>query len=196
MADAARRPMTPEEFFRWQLDQDDLYELVDGVPVKMLKMMTGASHQHDLVVVNVISLLRAQLRGTRCRPTTDDIAVRTRIRSVRRPDVTVECAEPVRDTYETREPKLVVEVLSPSTTNIDRFRRLEEYKQHPTLAYVLLIDTREPMATLYTRTGERDWRTEDFTGLEATIALPEIGATLSLREVYEDLSFAEASDPG
>ena len=143
----AQRLMTPEEFFQWQLDQDDLYELVEGVPVRMLKMMTGASRQHDLVVVNVIALLRAQLRGTRCLPTTDDIAVRTKIRTIRRPDVTVECAELVRDTYEAHEPKLVVEVLSPTTTGIDRFRKLEEYKQHPTLAYVLLIETRSPTAT-------------------------------------------------
>lgn len=192
MADAAQRLMTPDEFFRWQRDQDDLYELVEGVPVKMLKMMTGASRQHDIVVVNVVSLLRAQLRGTRCRPTTDDIALRTKIRTLRRPDVTVECGELVRDSYEALEPKLVVEVLSPSTTNIDRFRKLEEYKEHPTLVYVLLIETRSATATLYTRKGERDWTTADFAGLDATIALPEIGAGLGLADIYEDLPFDPA----
>ena len=139
MAETASRLMTPEEFFRWQLDQEDLYELVDGVPVKMLKMMTGASSRHDLVVVNLIALLRAQLRGSRCRPTTDDIALRTKIHSVRRPDVAVECGPFVRDAYESREPKFVAEVLSPSTTDIDRFRKLEEYKRHPSLVYILLL---------------------------------------------------------
>ena len=63
MAETASRLMTPEEFFHWQMGQEDLYELVDGVPVKMLKMMTGASVQHDLVVVNIIAL-RIQLRGS------------------------------------------------------------------------------------------------------------------------------------
>ena len=47
MADPARRRMTPEEFFEWQSAQDGLYELVDGVPVPHVKMMTGASVQHD-----------------------------------------------------------------------------------------------------------------------------------------------------
>jgi Uma2 family endonuclease len=69
MADSVQRLMTPEEFFQWQLDQDDLYELVEGVPVKMLKMMTGTSVQHDLVVVNLITRLAEQLGGSRCRPT-------------------------------------------------------------------------------------------------------------------------------
>ena len=67
MAEAASRLMTPEEFFQRQIGQEDLYELVDGVPVKM-KMMTGAGAQHDLVVVNVIISLGNQLRGGPCRP--------------------------------------------------------------------------------------------------------------------------------
>lgn len=189
MVETASRLMTPEEFFQWQMGQEDLYELVDGVPVKMLKMMTGASAQHDLVVVNIIALLRTQLRESGCRPTTDDLALRTNIRSLRRPDVTVECGELVRDTFETREPKLVVEVLSPSTTNIDRFRKLDEYKRHPSLSYILLIDTFSPEATLYRREGGDDWSAENFEGLDATIALPLVGVSLPLREVFEGLSF-------
>ena len=189
MAEIASRLMTPEEFFQWQSGQEDLYELVDGVPVKMLKMMTGASAQHDAVVVNVIISLGYQLRGSPCRPMTDDVALRTKISTLRRPDVMVECAPLERDTYEAREPKLVVEVLSPSTTNIDRFRKLDEYKRHPSLAYILLIDTPTPKATLYQREGG-DWEAEDFEGLDAMIVLPLIGVNLPLREVFEGLSFA------
>ena len=150
MADTAQRLMTPEAFFEWQSRQDGLYELVEGVPVKKYKMITGASHQHDRVVVNAIVSLGNQLRGGPCRPTTDDIALRTSIRGVRRPDVTVDCADLVRDSYEAHEPKLVIEVLSPSTTNIDRFRKLEEYKRHPSLVYIVLVDTGEPTTTLFT----------------------------------------------
>ncbi|MFL5211964.1 MAG: Uma2 family endonuclease, partial [Microvirga sp.] len=91
MAEAASRLMTPEEFFQWQIGQEDLYELVDGVPVKMLKM-TGASAQHDLVVVNVIISIGNQLRGGPCRPTSDDVALRTKIGTLRRPNVMVEGA--------------------------------------------------------------------------------------------------------
>jgi Uma2 family endonuclease len=188
MADSVQRLMTPEEFFQWQLDQDDLYELVEGVPVKMLKMMTGTSLQHDLVVVNLIIWLTEQLRGSRCRPTTDGVAVRTKIRNVRRPDVTVECAPLVRDTYKGREPKLVVEVLSPSTTNVDRVRKLDEYKRYPTLSYNLLIDTRAPIAAPYVR-RDSDWEDFDFAGLDAVIAPPDLAVRLTLAEVYEGLSF-------
>lgn len=188
MADPARRLMTPEEFFAWQSAQDGLYELVDGVPVPHVKMMTGASAQHDRAVVNIIISLGVQLRGSGCRPTTDDLALRTSIATIRRPDVTVECGELVRDTYESRSPRLVVEVLSPSTTNIDRFRKLDEYRRHPSLAYILLVETRFPSAMLYRREGDA-WAEESFEGLDAVIALPAIGAQLALADIYEDVSF-------
>lgn len=188
MADPARRRMTPEEFFQWQLGQDGLYELVDGVPVPHVKMMTGASVQHDRATVNIIATLHSQLRGSGCRPTTDDVALRTSIATIRRPDVTVECGELVRDTYENRAPRLVVEVLSPSTTNIDRFRKLDEYRRHPSLAYILLVETRFPSAVLYRREGEA-WLEESFEALGAVIDLPAIGARLALADIYEDVTF-------
>jgi hypothetical protein len=34
MAEPQRRSMSVEEFFEWQLDQDERYELVDGVPCR------------------------------------------------------------------------------------------------------------------------------------------------------------------
>lgn len=188
MADPARRLMTPEEFFEWQLGRDGLYELVDGVPVPHVKMMTGASAQHDRATVNIIISLGNQLKGTGCRPTTDDIALRTSIATLRRPDITVECAELVRDTYESHAPRLVVEVLSPSTTNIDRFRKLDEYRRHPTLIYILLVETRFPSAVLYRREGE-SWLEESFEALTDIIGLPAIGATLALADIYDDVAF-------
>ncbi|WP_342151087.1 Uma2 family endonuclease [Methylorubrum sp. SB2] len=194
MADPARRRMTPEEFFEWQLAQDGLYELVDGVPVPHVKMMTGASVQHDRATVNIIAALHTQLRGSGCRPTTDDVALRTSIATIRRPDVTVECGELVRDTYENRSPRLVVEVLSPSTTNIDRFRKLDEYRRHPTLAYILLVETRFSSAVLYRREDEA-WLEESFEAPDAVIELPAIGARLALADIYEDVVFEPGRAP-
>ncbi|WP_245517684.1 Uma2 family endonuclease [Methylorubrum sp. Q1] len=102
--------------------------------------------------------------------------------------MTVECGDLVRDTYENRAPRLVVEVLSPSTTNIDRFRKLDEYRRHPSLAYILLVETRFPSAVLYRR-EEEGWTEESFETLDAVIDLPALGARLALTDIYEDVSF-------
>jgi Uma2 family endonuclease len=130
MADAQTPTMTVEEFYQWQLDQDERYELVEGVPVP-LRAMTGASNVHDVILVNCIIELGNRLRGKPCRVASADTALRTSIRSARRPDVTVDCAAPEKNSYEARRPTVVVEVLSPSTRKIDRFTKLEEYRRHP-----------------------------------------------------------------
>jgi Uma2 family endonuclease len=110
MPEPQRRLLTPEEFFAWQEDQEERYELVDGVPVP-LRGMTGASNAHDAVVVNTIVSLGNQLRGGPCRVATADTAIRTGIRNIRRPDVTVEYAPIDPRSYEAHAPRLVVEVL-------------------------------------------------------------------------------------
>ena len=123
----------------------------------------------------------------------DYVSIRTGIRGLRRPDVMVECAPLMPDTYEAREPRLVVEVASPSTTSIDQTRKIEEYKRHPTLTAILLVETLKPQALLYRR-GADGWEIETFEGLEAVIALPDIGATLAMTDIYDGLTFPARRD--
>jgi Uma2 family endonuclease len=187
MAETATRKMTVDEFFAWQAEQDHNYELVDGVPVMTVKAMTGASSTHDRVTVNAIVTLGYQLRGKSCRPTTSDISVQT-FRGTRRPDITIECGRPGPRDMEAKEPRVVIEVLSPSTMRFDRFEKVAEYHQHPTIKVILLVDTEMPKVTIYRRKAEL-WAVEILEGLEATIELPEIEANLPLAELYFGVAF-------
>ena len=188
MSEVQHRRMTPDEFFEWQKGQDKNYELVDGLPVLPLKAMTGATLRHDRVTVNAMVSLGGQLRGSPCRPQSTDIAVRVPGAGVRRPDLTVDCGSIKDSAMEAQEPRLVLEVLSPSTTNIDRFRKLDEYKSHPSISLILLADTRLRKVVVWRRSGT-GWNVEEYEGSERTIALPEIGASLSLADLYHGLSF-------
>jgi Uma2 family endonuclease len=138
MAEPQLRRMTQDEFFAWQANQERNYELVDGLPVLPLKMMTGASRAHDCVVVNIIRELGNQLRGGPCRPTTDDLAVRSPAGNVRRPDITVECGQGDRRDLSVSEPRVVIEVLSPSTMSFDRIRKIPEHQTISTISHILL----------------------------------------------------------
>lgn len=192
MAEPQRGLMTPEEFFAWQLDQEERYELVDGVPVP-LRGMTGASNAHDAVTVNMIISLGNQLRGSPCRVVSADTAVRTSIRGIRRPDVTVECAPINPKSYEAHSPKLVVDVLSPSTREMDRIRKVEEYKRLPTVTGIMLVEPGAPRILVFRRTGEA-WSDETYAGLDAVVPLPDLQASLPLRDIYEGVPL-EASPP-
>ncbi|HEX2256567.1 MAG TPA: Uma2 family endonuclease [Afifellaceae bacterium] len=191
MSERVLRQMTPEEFFEWQKRQDKNYELVDGVPVLPLKSTVGATERHDIVTVNALGMLFNQLRGRPCRPRTQDKAIRLPNGRIRRPDLLVECGSPPLESMEADEPRLVVEVLSPSTMRYDRFQKLEEYKTHPAIRVILLIDTEAPQLTVWRGEGG-SWARAELQGLEATVDLPEIGAKLPLAEIYDSLTFEPA----
>ncbi len=190
MADALRKLMTVEDFYIWQLDQDERYELVEGVPVP-LRAMTGASNEHDTILVNCIGELHTRLRGKPCRVVSADTALRTSIRSTRRPDVMVECAPPQPRTYEARQPLVVIEVLSPSTRKFDLLNKLEEYRRMPTLRHILLIDPDLISAQHYARADEGEWSSRELRGRAALIAFDAIDVTLSLGALYDRLEVSD-----
>ncbi|MDY8109367.1 Uma2 family endonuclease [Fulvimarina sp. 2208YS6-2-32] len=187
--------MTPDEFFEWQLKQDRNYELVDGLPRLAPKAMTGASRRHDTITVNVLTQLSNRLRGRSCRPHTADMTVVNPNGNVRRPDIVVDCKRDSDTTMQTEEPRVLVEVLSPSTMAFDRFRKVEEYKTNDSIRVVLLVASQTAEVIVWRR-GETGWASEIVETLAASIALPEIGCDLTLAEIYEDTGVTDSSLEG
>ena len=191
MLDKAPRRMTPEEFYAWQETMDERYELVDGYPVPRcpdVEMMTGASRRHDQIVFNILSELGRQLRGSACRGFTADTAVRTAA-GRRRPDAGVECGTLDDESYEAGEVRMVIEVLSPSTRDLDTFGKLDEYKAVDSIDHILLVEPNAPQAILWSRAADRAWSHARVEGLEASINVASLGITLKLEELYSGLTF-------
>lgn len=155
MAERQPKKMTVEEFFEWQQRQDRNYELVDGVPVLHAKASTGASARHDTITVNAILTLGNQLRGTPCRPRTSDQSIVT-FRGMRRPDVSVECGKPEDQSMSASDPRVVIEVHSPSVSQYDLFHELEEYKRHALIEVILLFDSEAAQASVWRR-HDAEW---------------------------------------
>jgi Uma2 family endonuclease len=88
-----------------------------------------------------------------------------------------------------QEPRVVIEVLSPSTMNFDRVRKLPEYQTIPTVSHILLVDTEAPRIGLWSRADGGGWVNTDHDGLEAIVELGTMGASLRLADVYEGLTF-------
>lgn len=188
MADQARRiDMTVEEFLQWNLLQDERYELVDGVPVP-LRGMAGTTNQHDAITVNLIVALGNQLRNSGCRPTTADTAVRTKIKGVRRPDVTIECGPVNKDSLEAGNPVVVFEVLSPTTRKSDRTIKLQEYLKHPNLRAVVHIDPDELDIVVFTKDKSGNWLDNRLEYIDDVLTLPELPVSIPLPVIYEGVA--------
>jgi Uma2 family endonuclease len=186
MANTLLQTMTADEFLIWCLDQEERYELIDGIPVP-LRGMAGASRSHDRIVVNLIIELGNQLGDGPCMPTTADTALRTSIKRVRRPDVMIECTPPSAASYEAQAPLAAFEVLSPSTRQTDKLTKLGEYMRHPTLRHVVFIDPAPYDVLVYSRETGGEWSSVSFDRSADTFTLDGCGASLSLARIYRGL---------
>jgi Uma2 family endonuclease len=174
--------MSIEDYLAWEAEQEEKHELVDGVP----QLMVGATTAHDIVTMNASAWLHGKLRGTRCRVHTAGMRVRCLNDNVRYPDITVACGPFEPTDLLSSEPRIVFEVLSPSTKGVDLLIKLRDYRTVPTLSAYVILWQDEPHALIHRRAGE-GWTEEAVIGLEGIVSLPEIDVGLPLAEVYEGL---------
>jgi Uma2 family endonuclease len=191
MAGRATKRMTAEEFVDWQKSQGDRYELVEGIP---LKLMSGSSNYHDVLTANVVGHPFNELQGKRSRVVTADSAAKTRINSYRRPDAAVTCDEPKRGSYEAEAPRLIAEVVSESNTGVQWQRKLDEYRRREGLAQILLIDSEIVSATLLTRDGT-EWTMTAYDRLSDVIELPMVECRPAMAQLYDRLDLPSAPAP-
>ena len=189
MATALPKDMTADEFLIWNLSQEERYELIDGVPVP-LRAKSGASQFHDDVVTNLIIALGNQLRGSGCKPRTADIALRTAIKRIRRPDVTVDCEQSQAKTYESRKPVAAFEVLSPSTRLTDGGVKFNEYQRHPTLRTIVHIDPDRMDVAVFHRDEAGQWTGEVYMAPTDQVIIAGTLAVLTLAEIYDGIPLA------
>ncbi|MEX6506108.1 Uma2 family endonuclease [Jiella sp. M17.18] len=182
------KPWTVAEFFAWQERQEDRYELVAGFPAKM---MTGASNRHDIITGNLHGELQTRLKGKPCRLITGDGAVETFPGQIRRPDAGIDCGRVELDGYLSAETIVVFEVLSPSTRDFDRLRKVEEYKAVPTMRHVVVVEPMRPQVLIWSRPEGADWAALEVSGLEGVVELAAVGITLPMTDIYDRLEFGD-----
>jgi Uma2 family endonuclease len=193
MSAHATRRMTIDAFLAWQMGQEQRFELVDGQP----RAMTGARIRHDRVVANLLRVLGVQFRatGNPCDAFTGDIAIIVPAGNVRRPDVSVLC--PPFDDLATASsnPRLVAEVLSDSTENVDRIVEMEEYKAIPGLDYILLAAPDVAEIVFWSRNAGAQWQHQAFHDRGATLDLPRLDVRLPLTDVYDRVTLRTPAGP-
>jgi Uma2 family endonuclease len=103
-------------------------------------------------------------------------------------DLAVTCVPRERGRRMVFEPILVVKVLSPSTGQVDRWRKVADYRSLPSVQEILVVFSDERRVEVQRRTTD-GWRVEDLIG-QAEIALSCCEAPVPLEALYRDL-FAE-----
>ena len=180
--------MTLAEFLEWEEGQPLRYEF-DGIgPVAM----TGGTAGHADIQANLAAALRTRLRGKPCRFYGSDLKFQVAEDHIRYPDGMVVCSPVDRTATVIHDPVIVFEVLSPSTARRDRIAKAREYQVTPSVQRYVMLEQDGVSATVYARSGET-W-THEILVADSILALPEIGVSLPLAELYEGLVFEEELD--
>ncbi len=177
--------LSVEDYLRFEADSPVRHDYIGG----RIHAMSGTSVRHNVISLNLATAFLSHLRGGPCQAYMADVKVRLAVNRediFYYPDVMVACGDVRPEEHYLRDPTLIVEVLSPSTENIDRREKLLNYTLIPTLnEYVLVAqDTRE--ITLHRRAEQ--WRPVVVTAAGAPVEFCAIKLTVPLEQIYEGLA--------
>ncbi len=186
MSEAARQLFSFYDYILVEEMSTIKHEFLDG----QVWAMAGGTPEHAAVAAKVISLLDRQLEGQPCRVFSSDLRIRVQATGLGTyPDASVICGhleldpeDPKRHTV--TNPRVLVEVLSPSTADYDRGEKLTHYQQITSVEDIVLVSHEARRIDVWSRSGS-DWKlsTVEETG---TIKLSSVSCELSLDEVYRD----------
>ncbi len=184
-----RAPITVEAFLDWESRQEIKYEFDGFQPVAM----TGGTWNHAAIQANLIRAIGNRLRGGPCRIVGSDVKIQV-AGSIRYPDALVVCT-PVRPgALVVTDPVVVFDVLSESTSSTDRIEKNREYRDTPSVQRYVILEQTKAAATVYARSGDA-WQAEILVG-DAALVLPEVGVSVPLAELYEDVTFSVEVEAG
>jgi Uma2 family endonuclease len=178
------RRMTADEFLAWDETQPLKHEFVRG---EVFAMVGGVDRNYT-VALNLAIRLRQHLRGTPCRVYGSDVKLRVEAADCFfYPDLMVTCSgADMHQRLLKREPVLVVEVLSPSTSGYDRGEKFADYRQLPSLAEYLLVDVDRRQCDLYRKGADGLWVLHP-SAPEDAVRLASIDLVVEAGELWADL---------
>ena len=174
--------LSVDEYLKMEVTSRTRHEYIAGE----IFVMCGVSIEHNLIAVNVSTAFSNHLRGGPCKTFMSDVKVRLRNNTTEAffyPDVMVACEREPEEKYYVRNPKLIVEVLSPSTEGVDRQEKMVYYRRISKLEEYVLIAQDTTEVTIHRR-GAR-WEADVLTSLDAIAELHSIGMSLPLAQIYE-----------
>ncbi len=181
--------MTIEEYLDWEAQQEIRYEYVNGE----VFAMTGGTIPHNDIALNLYTALRHPVRSSGCRINVSDVKVQVAPTSpYYYPDLVVSC-DP-RDRHARKfiqYPKLIVEVLSPSTESRDRGEKFINYQAMPSLQEYVLIDPEKIALEIYRRGEGRMWLYSPYQSGD-TIVLSSLEFECAIAVLYEGVTFGDA----
>ena len=152
--------------------------------------MAGTSDKHNFIAGDIYAALLNHLRDLLCQPFMGDIKVRASPQVFYYPDVLVSCEQNPENPYFRNEPILIIEVLSPSTQEIDRREKLLFYQQMPSVQEYAVVEQEKMHVEIHRRQPDGRWITYYFNeGADEKVEFQSVEMTMTLGEIYRRVKF-------
>ncbi len=152
--------------------------------------ISGATEPHARLSARIAYLLELRLKG-RCRVYGSDLKIYLEKQDLCvYPDAMTICEEPefLDQRHDvTKNPSLIVEVLSPSTASYDKARKSIYYRDLPSLQHCLLIEQDRIYVEHSARNENGTWLLTSYTSPDRTISLPGLSASIPVSGIYEGI---------
>ena len=176
--------LTAEQYLKDELERPEKYEFVNGV----IYAMGGASANHGLIATNLAVLIGSHIPED-CQLFIADMKVQIETEETQcyyYPDVVVSCDQQDREDFFRKAPKLIIEILSPSTERTDRTEKLAHYKLLPSIEEIVLVAPKTPRLEIYRRANS--WQHEVFVG-DDSFTLESVQLDFEMSDVYNKCRF-------
>lgn len=191
-----RRNFSPEEYLEFERESDTRHEYLDG----RVFAMAGESLSHSRICQNLAGETRNKLKGKPCESLSPNMKVRTSTASLfAYPDLTIVCDEPLL--HDTKKdvlinPKVIFEVLSPSTEKYDRTTKFARFRMgNETLTDYILVSQDKPFVEHFSKQADGNWVYRSFNNLSDEFDIETVGCSLSLAEIYDRVEFPPLDEP-
>ncbi len=192
MQEAAKKSkLTHEQYFALEEKSDIRHEYYQGE----IFNLAGGSVNHNRIIRNFSHFTIEKLSKKSCEPFFTDIKVWIEaVDLFTYPDIVITCGQ--LQFYKQRDdtvlnPVLIAEVLSESTKSYDRGDKFYFYRQIPTLKHYLLIDQYSPHLEYFRLGEDGHWILSEFSDLNDRLEISEPDFSLTLKEIYQGISFKE-----
>lgn len=176
--------ISPKEYLDMERASDEKHEYFDG----QVYNMSGASLKHIKISVNLTIQIGKFLEDSDCNVLTENMRTTNSDRSAYMyPDVTIVCGkeELEDDKFDTLlNPSVIFEILSPSTQNVDKGRKLLYYQLIPSLKEYFMVDTLKQRIYIAKKQENGKWAFEN-TVEAGSLFIETIQLSLPLSAIYK-----------
>ena len=191
MSAVPKRKLTAAEYLAIEKKAEFKSEFFNGE----MFAMAGASRHHVDVTSNLSGELHARLKGGPCRVRGNDQRVLVNSTGLYTyPDLLIVCGRPeytADDSDTLTNPRVVIEVLSPSTERYDRTTKFDHYQQIPSVQEYILVAQNEPRCERFVRQADGSWALVSFVGPEAVLAFTSVPVQVPLSDLYAGVEFPD-----